>query len=106
MAQDSVVLDAVKLNAVTKQYGSRSALTTALDAVTIGFVRGSFTAVMGASGSGKSTLLHCAAGLDAPTWGRCRSMAPRWVACPNETWPGCGATGSASCSSPITCCRS
>jgi putative ABC transport system ATP-binding protein len=61
--------DAVHLNAVTKRYGGRNAATTALDAVTIGFGRGSFTAVMGPSGSGKSTLLQCAAGLDRPTSG-------------------------------------
>jgi putative ABC transport system ATP-binding protein len=59
----------VQLQAVTKRYGSRGAATTALDAVTLGFGRGSFTAVMGPSGSGKSTLLHCAAGLDRPTSG-------------------------------------
>jgi putative ABC transport system ATP-binding protein len=61
--------DAVVLDAVSKHYGSRSALTTVLDAVTVGFARGSFTAVMGPSGSGKSTLLHCAAGLDQPSSG-------------------------------------
>src|SRR5262245_28765938 len=59
----------VQLQAVTKRYGSRGAATMALDAVTLGFGRGSFTAVMGPSGSGKSTLLHCAAGLDRPTSG-------------------------------------
>ena len=42
----------------------------ALDAVTAGFARGTFTAVMGPSGSGKSTFLNCAAGLDRPTSGR------------------------------------
>ena len=46
--------------------------TRALDDVSIGFRRGSFTAVMGPSGSGKSTLLHCAAGLDRPTSGSVR----------------------------------
>jgi putative ABC transport system ATP-binding protein len=61
--------DAVRLDAVTKRYGGRGAATTALDAVTLGLRRGSFTAVMGPSGSGKSTLLHCAAGLDRPTAG-------------------------------------
>jgi putative ABC transport system ATP-binding protein len=59
----------VRLDAVTKRYGGRAATTTALDAITLGFGRGSFTAVMGPSGSGKSTLLHCAAGLDRPTTG-------------------------------------
>ena len=59
----------VQLRAVTKCYGSRGAAVTALGAVTVGFGRGSFTAVMGPSGSGKSTLLHCAAGLDRPTSG-------------------------------------
>jgi putative ABC transport system ATP-binding protein len=62
--------EVVRLDAVTKRYGRRTAATMALDTVTLGFGRGSFTAVMGPSGSGKSTLLHCAAGLDRPTAGR------------------------------------
>ena len=61
--------DVVRLAGVTKRYGGRSAATTALNDITLGFERGSFTAVMGPSGSGKSTLLHCAAGLDRPTAG-------------------------------------
>jgi putative ABC transport system ATP-binding protein len=61
--------EVIRLNAVTKRYGRRGAATTALDRITLGFERGSFTAVMGPSGSGKSTLLHCAAGLDRPTSG-------------------------------------
>ena len=62
----------VRLDAVTRRYGSRAAAATALDAVTLSFERASFTAVMGPSGSGKSTLLHCAAGLDRPTSGSVR----------------------------------
>jgi len=50
------------MGATGRRYG-------ALNAVSIDFLRGSFTAVMGPSGSGKSTLLHCAAGLDRPTTG-------------------------------------
>jgi putative ABC transport system ATP-binding protein len=61
---------AVRLDAVSKVYGSGKHAVRALDAVTAGFPRGTFTAVMGPSGSGKSTFLHCAAGLDQPTSGR------------------------------------
>ena len=59
----------VQLTDVHKIYGTGPSAVTALDGVTYGFARGSFTAVMGPSGSGKSTLLHCAAGLDEPTAG-------------------------------------
>ncbi|MGI5291155.1 ABC transporter ATP-binding protein [Nonomuraea polychroma] len=44
----------------------------ALGQVSVGFPRGSFTAVMGPSGSGKSTLLQCASGLDRPDSGAVR----------------------------------
>jgi putative ABC transport system ATP-binding protein len=59
----------VRLTDVRKTYGGKRNSVTALDGVTIGFPRASFTAVMGPSGSGKSTFLHCAAGLDRPTSG-------------------------------------
>jgi putative ABC transport system ATP-binding protein len=61
--------DVVALEAVSKVYPGRTGVR-ALDGVSVGFGRGSFTAVMGPSGSGKSTLLHCAAGLDRPTSGK------------------------------------
>ncbi|GAA1991530.1 ABC transporter ATP-binding protein [Amycolatopsis minnesotensis] len=61
---------ALALESVRKVYGSGDGAITALDGVTAGLRRGSFTAVMGPSGSGKSTFLHCAAGLDRPTSGR------------------------------------
>ena len=60
---------AVSLRAVSKVYGRNGTAVRALNAVSIGFLRGSFTAVMGPSGSGESALLHCAAGLDRPTTG-------------------------------------
>jgi len=59
----------VRLTDVRKTYGGKRNSVTALDGVSIGFPRASFTAVMGPSGSGKSTFLHCAAGLDRPTSG-------------------------------------
>lgn len=58
----------VQLLSVRKVYGKQPGVL-ALDGVTAGFGKGTFTAVMGPSGSGKSTLLHCAAGLDRPTSG-------------------------------------
>jgi putative ABC transport system ATP-binding protein len=59
----------VRLESVRKVYGGASNGVVALAGVTIGFQRGSFTAVMGPSGSGKSTLLQTAAGLVRPTSG-------------------------------------
>ncbi|HEY0453906.1 ABC transporter ATP-binding protein [Actinophytocola sp.] len=62
-------MNVVELIDVRKTYGGKRTSVTALDGVTTGFPRASFTAVMGPSGSGKSTFLHCAAGLDRPTGG-------------------------------------
>jgi len=59
----------VRLQGVTKIYGSGDAQVRALDDVSVGFGAGEFTAIMGPSGSGKSTMMHILAGLDAPTAG-------------------------------------
>ena len=64
---DAPVARAIDL---TKHYGSRDAMVTALDHVNVSFARGHMTAIMGPSGSGKSTLMHCMAGLDTPTSGQ------------------------------------
>ncbi|MEV4050195.1 ABC transporter ATP-binding protein [Amycolatopsis sp. NPDC049688] len=69
MYQQDDTVEVVRLLSVRKAYGKNGAQVLALDNVTAGFARGTFTAVMGPSGSGKSTLLHCAAGLDKPTSG-------------------------------------
>ena len=55
---------AVSLRDASRTYGSGSTEVKALDRVSVDFVPGTWTAVMGPSGSGKSTLLHCAAGLE------------------------------------------
>ncbi len=60
---------AIKAYAVAKHYGAGPNTVRALDGITVGVPRRSFTAVMGPSGSGKSTLLHCLAGLDTVTSG-------------------------------------
>ena len=59
----------VRLQGVSKIYGSGDAQVRALDDVSVGFGVGEFTAIMGPSGSGKSTMMHILAGLDAPTSG-------------------------------------
>ncbi|MEU5826300.1 ABC transporter ATP-binding protein [Micromonospora tulbaghiae] len=61
---------AVRVERLTRVYGTGRNQVTALAGVDVGFGRGTFTAVMGPSGSGKSTLLQIAAGLDRPTNGR------------------------------------
>ncbi len=61
---------AVRVEQLTRTYGSGPRTVTALAGVDATFTTGTFTAVMGPSGSGKSTLLQTAAGLDRPTSGR------------------------------------
>jgi putative ABC transport system ATP-binding protein len=63
---------AVTVTDLTKTYPSAGATVRALDAVSVEFAAGRFTAIMGPSGSGKSTLMHCAAGLDTPISGSVR----------------------------------
>jgi putative ABC transport system ATP-binding protein len=62
-------MTALHIENLTRDFGSGEGSVRALDGVTLGFRRGTFTAVMGPSGSGKSTLLQSAAGLDRPTSG-------------------------------------
>jgi putative ABC transport system ATP-binding protein len=69
MTATVAVDEVVAARSLTKVYRSGEAAVHALDGVDLGFVRGSFAAIMGPSGSGKSTLMHCLAGLDRPTSG-------------------------------------
>jgi putative ABC transport system ATP-binding protein len=64
------MFEAVRLEWLTKTYGTGEGAVAALRGVDVSFPANSFTAIMGPSGSGKSTLLHCAAGLDRATSGR------------------------------------
>ncbi len=61
---------AAQANNAVKVYGTHDTAVTALDSLSIAFVEGELTAVMGPSGSGKSTLMHCMAGLDELTEGQ------------------------------------
>ncbi|MGM7671822.1 ABC transporter ATP-binding protein [Microbacterium sp. A93] len=68
-AANQATTQAVRLEAVVKQYGTGPSAVVALRGIDLKLARGSFTAIMGPSGSGKSTFLHTAAGLDTPTSG-------------------------------------
>lgn len=57
---------AVHLEAVTKRFGS----TTAVDAVTLEIQRGEFFSLLGPSGCGKTTLLRIVGGFEQPDAGR------------------------------------
>ncbi|WP_328462156.1 ABC transporter ATP-binding protein [Actinoplanes sp. NBC_00393] len=54
----------VRLDGVSKQYGSGSNALLALDHVSLTVSKGEFVCLLGASGCGKSTLLSLVAGLD------------------------------------------
>jgi putative ABC transport system ATP-binding protein len=66
VAEDLAVVRGTDL---IKRYGEGDAAVHALRGVSVEFIRGTFTAIMGPSGSGKSTLMHILAGLDQPTSG-------------------------------------
>ena len=59
----------LKLNHVSKSFGSGEAETAALDGIGLELDEGGFLAVVGPSGCGKSTLLQIAAGLVRPDRG-------------------------------------
>jgi len=65
----AVALPAVKLDHVTKFYGTEGNALHALDAISLDVAAGEFVCLLGASGCGKSTLLNIVAGLDRPSAG-------------------------------------
>lgn len=63
-------MEILRVERLSKVYGSGATQVKALDGVSFSVKRGEFVAVVGASGSGKSTLLHMIGGVDRPTSGR------------------------------------
>ena len=60
----------IRLESVTKVYGSGDAAVVALNDFSLNVATGELLAVMGPSGSGKSTLMNILGCLDTPTSGR------------------------------------
>ncbi|MEP7204789.1 MAG: ABC transporter ATP-binding protein [Candidatus Saccharibacteria bacterium] len=59
----------IEIRGVTKTYGKKQNLFTALDDINFSVPDGASVAIVGKSGSGKSTLMHVMSGLDRPEKG-------------------------------------
>lgn len=59
----------ISVKSVTKTYGKKKNIFTALDDVSFEIAEGASVAIVGKSGSGKSTLMHVMSGLDRPDVG-------------------------------------
>lgn len=59
----------IEVKNVTKVYGKKKNLFTALDDISFTVPTGASVAIVGKSGSGKSTLMHAMSGLDRPQQG-------------------------------------
>ncbi|HWT73110.1 MAG TPA: ABC transporter ATP-binding protein [Mobilitalea sp.] len=63
-------MDILRVENLSKQYGSGETTVKALDNVSFAIQKGEFVAIIGPSGSGKSTLLHLLGGVDRPSGGK------------------------------------
>lgn len=60
----------IEIKGVTKTYGKKQSVFTALDDINFTIPDGASVAIVGKSGSGKSTLMHVMSGLDRPDEGQ------------------------------------
>lgn len=63
-------MEILRVENLTKVYGSGENAVHALDGVSFSVEQGEFVAIIGPSGSGKSTLLHILGAVDVPTSGK------------------------------------
>lgn len=63
-------MEILRIEHLSKVYGSGDTAVKALDDVSFTVEKGQFVAIIGPSGSGKSTLLHILGGVDRPTSGK------------------------------------
>ncbi len=63
-------MEILRVENLTKIYGSGENEVRALDGVSFSVEKGEFLAIIGPSGSGKSTLIHILGGVDRPTDGK------------------------------------